>query len=80
MPAVLLPSAETVTQNKTTDARIGVPHGVLGDIQVRLELKRGDKGDHWTSSVWKRPYRSDAMNSMCPTSQSDLTRATTRGR
>ncbi|KAF2615340.1 hypothetical protein F2Q70_00013018 [Brassica cretica] len=58
----------------------GVPHGVLGDIWVRLELKRGDKGDHWTSSAWERPYRSDAMNSLCPTSQSDLTRATTRGR
>ncbi|KAF2558893.1 hypothetical protein F2Q68_00014151 [Brassica cretica] len=59
---------------------IGVPHGVLGDIWVRLELKRGDKGDHWMSSAWERPYRSDAMNSLCPTSQSDLTRATTRGR
>ncbi|KAF2582156.1 hypothetical protein F2Q68_00006109 [Brassica cretica] len=58
---------------------IEVPHGVLGDIWVRLELKRGDKGDHWTSSAWERPYRSDAMNSLCPTSQSDLTRATTRG-
>ncbi|KAF3547669.1 hypothetical protein DY000_02009421 [Brassica cretica] len=55
----------------------GVPHGVLGDIWVHLELKRGD---HWTSSAWERPYRSDAMNSLCPTSQSDLTSATTRGR
>ncbi|KAF3529602.1 hypothetical protein DY000_02042617 [Brassica cretica] len=59
---------------------IGVPHGVFGDIWVRLELKRGDKGDHWTSSAWERLYRSDAMNLLCPTSQSDLTRATTRGR
>ncbi|KAF3594402.1 hypothetical protein DY000_02021107 [Brassica cretica] len=59
---------------------IGVPHGILGDIWVRLELKRGDKGDHWTSSAWERLYRSDAMNSLYPTSQSDLTRAETRVR
>ncbi|KAF2589725.1 hypothetical protein F2Q70_00037957 [Brassica cretica] len=62
------------------DDCIGVPHGVLGDIWVHLELKRCDKGDHWTSSAWERPYRSDTMNSLCPTSQSDLTRATSRGR
>uniref|UniRef100_A0A0D3BRE1 Arabidopsis retrotransposon Orf1 C-terminal domain-containing protein n=1 Tax=Brassica oleracea var. oleracea TaxID=109376 RepID=A0A0D3BRE1_BRAOL len=50
-----------------------VQHAVLGDIWVHLELKRGDKGDHWTSSPWERSYRSDTMNSLCPTSQSDLT-------
>ncbi|KAF3601389.1 hypothetical protein F2Q69_00035425 [Brassica cretica] len=44
--------------------RIGVPHGVLGDIWVHLELKRGDKGDHWTSSAWERPHRSDTVKSL----------------
>uniref|UniRef100_A0A0D3DIT6 Uncharacterized protein n=1 Tax=Brassica oleracea var. oleracea TaxID=109376 RepID=A0A0D3DIT6_BRAOL len=44
---------------------------------MHLELKRGDKGDHWTSSAWERPYRSVTMNSLCPTSQSDLTRSLT---
>ncbi|KAF2600273.1 hypothetical protein F2Q68_00011958 [Brassica cretica] len=43
---------------------IGVPHGVLGDIWVHLELKRGDKGDHWTSSAWERPHRSDTVKSL----------------
>uniref|UniRef100_A0A0D3BCN7 Secreted protein n=1 Tax=Brassica oleracea var. oleracea TaxID=109376 RepID=A0A0D3BCN7_BRAOL len=42
---------------------IGVPHGVLGDIWVHLELKRGDTGDRWTSSAWGRPYQSDAISS-----------------
>ncbi|KAF3520519.1 hypothetical protein DY000_02059877 [Brassica cretica] len=43
---------------------IGVPHGVLGDIWVHLKLKRGDKGDHWTSSAWERPHRSDTVKSL----------------
>ncbi|KAF3553237.1 hypothetical protein F2Q69_00012662 [Brassica cretica] len=43
---------------------IGVPHGVLGDILVHLELKRGDKGDHWMSSAWERPHRSDTVKSL----------------
>ncbi|KAF3539532.1 hypothetical protein F2Q69_00023746 [Brassica cretica] len=43
---------------------IGVPHGALGDIWVHLELKRGDKGDHWTSSAWERPHRSDTVKSL----------------
>ncbi|KAF3598742.1 hypothetical protein F2Q69_00037568 [Brassica cretica] len=43
---------------------IGVPHGVLGDIWVHLELKRGDKGDHWTSSALERPHRSDTVKSL----------------
>ncbi|KAF3558874.1 hypothetical protein F2Q69_00016733 [Brassica cretica] len=43
---------------------IGVPHGVLGDIWVHLELKRGEKGDHWTSSAWERPHRSDTVKSL----------------
>uniref|UniRef100_A0A0D3BQV8 Uncharacterized protein n=1 Tax=Brassica oleracea var. oleracea TaxID=109376 RepID=A0A0D3BQV8_BRAOL len=57
---------------------IRVSHGVLGDIWVYLELKRGDKGDHWTSSAWERPFRSDAMNSL--QLQSEVTTATPRGR
>ncbi|KAF3513182.1 hypothetical protein F2Q69_00006619 [Brassica cretica] len=43
---------------------IEVPHGVLGDIWVHLELKRGEKGDHWTSSAWERPHRSDTVKSL----------------
>ncbi|KAF2586321.1 hypothetical protein F2Q70_00035829 [Brassica cretica] len=43
---------------------IGVPHGVLGDIWVHLELKKGDKGDHWTSNAWERPHRSDTVKSL----------------
>ncbi|KAF3579925.1 hypothetical protein DY000_02033722 [Brassica cretica] len=35
---------------------IGVPHGVLGDIWVHLELKKGDLGDHWTSRAWERHH------------------------
>ncbi|KAF3602580.1 hypothetical protein F2Q69_00035422 [Brassica cretica] len=54
---------------------IGVPHGVLGDIWVHLELKKGDKGDHWTSSAWER-HREVAVTPF----QSDLTGATQRGR
>ncbi|KAF3525281.1 hypothetical protein F2Q69_00050380 [Brassica cretica] len=43
---------------------IGVPHGVLRDIWVHLEHKRGDKGDHWTSSAWERLHRSDTLKSL----------------
>uniref|UniRef100_A0A0D3D954 Uncharacterized protein n=1 Tax=Brassica oleracea var. oleracea TaxID=109376 RepID=A0A0D3D954_BRAOL len=33
---------------------VGVPHGVLGDIWMHLELKGGEIGDHWTSRGWER--------------------------
>ncbi|KAG5412064.1 hypothetical protein IGI04_008383, partial [Brassica rapa subsp. trilocularis] len=46
---------------------VGVPHGVLGDIWMHLELKGGEIGDHWTSRAWER-------------AQSDLPKATHRGR
>ncbi|KAF3583560.1 hypothetical protein F2Q69_00027494 [Brassica cretica] len=35
-------------------AGVGVPHGVLGDIWMHLELKGGEIGDHWTSRGWER--------------------------
>ncbi|KAF2570291.1 hypothetical protein F2Q70_00003506 [Brassica cretica] len=33
---------------------VGVPHGVLGDIWMHLELKGGEIGDHWMSRGWER--------------------------
>ncbi|KAL0645455.1 hypothetical protein Bca4012_043746 [Brassica carinata] len=55
---------EKLECNKRVCSCIGVPHGVLGDIWVHLELKRGDKGDHWTSSAWERPHRSNTVKSL----------------
>ncbi|KAF2619156.1 hypothetical protein F2Q68_00038220 [Brassica cretica] len=33
---------------------VGVPHGVLGDIWMHLELKGGEICDHWTSIAGER--------------------------
>ncbi|KAF2576656.1 hypothetical protein F2Q70_00002200 [Brassica cretica] len=60
----LLPVIKVAFCTHRSLSGIGVPHGVLGDIWVHLELKRGDKGDHWTSSAWERPHRSDTVKSL----------------
>ena len=59
---------------------IRVPHGVLGDIWVRLELKRGVKMIIGRAERWERlPGATPASRSDLPF-QSDLTRAMRRSR
>ncbi|KAF3587287.1 hypothetical protein F2Q69_00027830 [Brassica cretica] len=50
---------------------VGVPHGVLGDIWMHLELKGGEIGDHWTSRGWERERRTEVARISHP-SRSDL--------
>ncbi|KAF3610613.1 hypothetical protein DY000_02046465 [Brassica cretica] len=45
--------SETTCKGKESTG-VGVPHGVLGDIWMHLELKGGEIGDHWTSRGWER--------------------------
>ncbi|KAF3585809.1 hypothetical protein F2Q69_00028078, partial [Brassica cretica] len=59
---------------------IGVPHGVLGDIWVCLELERGVKMIIGRAERWERlPVATPASRSDLPY-QSDLTRAMRRSR
>ncbi|KAG5383185.1 hypothetical protein IGI04_034655 [Brassica rapa subsp. trilocularis] len=59
---------------------VGVPHGVLGDIWMHLELKGREIGDHWTSRAWERgsaaiatcPERRPEVARISHPSQSDL--------
>ncbi|KAG5392560.1 hypothetical protein IGI04_022523, partial [Brassica rapa subsp. trilocularis] len=65
--------------------RVGVPHGVLGDIWMHLELKGREIGDHWTSRAWERgSAATDPVKSLAIfiplEAQSDLPKATHRGR
>ncbi|KAF3548659.1 hypothetical protein DY000_02004878 [Brassica cretica] len=50
----------------TVFSGIGVPHGVLGNIWVYLELKRGVNVIIGRAERWKRPSRSDTVKSLRP--------------
>uniref|UniRef100_A0A0D3EDN4 Uncharacterized protein n=1 Tax=Brassica oleracea var. oleracea TaxID=109376 RepID=A0A0D3EDN4_BRAOL len=50
---------------------IGVPHEVIGDIRVHLELKGGEICDHWTSRAGERERRAEVACISHP-SRSDL--------
>ncbi|CAN7033768.1 unnamed protein product, partial [Brassica oleracea var. botrytis] len=58
---------------------IGVPHEVIGDIRVHLELKGGEICDHWTSragergsAVTRSPY--SPHEAICPERRAEVAR------
>ncbi|KAG5379030.1 hypothetical protein IGI04_026872, partial [Brassica rapa subsp. trilocularis] len=53
------------------DGSVGVPHGVLGDIWMHLELKGREIGDHWTSRAWER---GSAATATCPERRPEVAR------